>query len=103
MFVVHKADDEQQFGNAVQSQASKHVMVIWTSRLRGARHLFDPLNHIFICRRGNRTEGFVQMLAAHVWEGPLLSPHCGVLYPLGLWRELAGLIHDLLQLGQLHF
>lgn len=100
---VHKADDEQQFGDAVQREAAGQVMVFWTlvSGLRGACHLFDPLNHFLVRRRGNRAEGFVQVLAAHVGERPLLSPHRGVLHYLGLRRQLVGLGQDLLQLGQL--
>ncbi len=74
---VHKADDEQQFGDAVEGEASGQVMVLWTlvSGLRGACHLFDPLNHFLIRRRGNGAECLVQVLAAHVWERPLLPPH----------------------------
>lgn len=101
---VHKADDEQQFGHTVQSQASWQVMVFWTlvSSLRGAHHLFDPLNHFLVCRRGNRAEGLVQMLAAYVREWPLFPPDRGVLHNLGLRRELVGLRDDLFQLRQLH-
>lgn len=85
---VHKADDEQQFGDTVQGEASRQVMVLWTlvSGLCGACHLFDPLNHVLICRGGNGAEGLVQMLAAHVGQRPLLSPNRRVLYYLGLWR-----------------
>ena len=99
---VHKADDEQQFGDTIESEASGQVMVFWTlvSRLRGARHLFDPLNHFLICRRGNGAEGLVEVLAAHVGEWPLLPPHRGVFHHLGLRRQLVGLVKNLLQLGQ---
>lgn len=90
---VHKADDEQQFGDAVQSKTSGKVMVFWTlvSRLRGSCHMFDPLNHLLICWRGNRAEGLVQMLAAHVRERPLLPPHRGVLHHFRLRRQPVGL------------
>lgn len=98
---VHKADDEQEFGDTVQSKTSGQVMVLWTlvSGLCGACHLFDPLNHFLICWRGNGAEGLVQMLAAHVRERPLLPPHHGVLHHLRLWRQPVGLDQDLLQLG----
>lgn len=78
---IHKTDDEQQLGDAGQSQASWQVVVFWTlvSGLCGAGHMFDPLDHFLICWRGNRTEGLIQMLAAHVGERPLLPPDRGVL------------------------
>jgi len=93
MSCVHEADDEQQFGDAVESEAPWQVMVLWTlvSGLRGACHLFDPLNHFLVRRRGYRAERLVQMLAAHVGERPLLPPHRGVLHRLGLRRQLVGL------------
>lgn len=80
-------------------------MVFWTlvSGLRGAGHLFDSLNDFLICRRGNRAQGFVQMLAAHVGERPLLPPHRGVLHHLRLWGQPVGLDQYLLQLGQRQF
>lgn len=98
---VHKADDEQQFGDAVQSKTSGQVMVFWTlvSGLCGSSHLFDPLNDFLICWRGNGAEGLVQMLAAHVRERPLLPPHRGVLHHLRLGRQPVGLDQYLLQLG----
>lgn len=90
---VHKADDEQQFGDAVQSETSWQVMVFWTlvSGLRGSCHLFDPLNNFLICWRGNRAEGLIQMLATHVRERPLLPPHRGVLHHFCLRRQPVGL------------
>lgn len=99
---VHKADDEQQFGDTIESEASGQVMVFWTlvSGLCGARHLFDPLNHFLICRRGNGAEGLIEVLAAHVGEWPLLPPHRGVFHHLSLRRQLVGLVKNLLQLGQ---
>lgn len=83
---VHKADDEQQFGDAVERDATGQVVVFWTlvSGLCGACHLFDPLNHFLIRRCGNGAERLVQMLAAHVGEGPLLPPHRGVFHHLRL-------------------
>lgn len=100
---IHKADDEQQFGDTVQSEASGQVMVLWTlvPRLCGSCHLFDPLNHFLVRRRGDRAECLVQMLAAHVGEWPLLPPHRGVLHRFGLGRQLVGLSQYFLQLGQL--
>ena len=93
MSCVHKADDEQQFGDAVQREASGQVMVFWTlvPGLRGAGHLFDPLNHFLVRRRGDGAERLVHMLAAQVGERPLLPPHRGVLHHLGLRRQLVGL------------
>lgn len=101
MSCLHKADDEQQFGDAVQSEASGQVFWTLVSRLRGAGHVFDPLDHFLICRRGNGAEGFIQMLAAHVGKRPLLAPHRGVLHHFCLWRQLVSLHEYLLQLGQL--
>lgn len=101
MSCLHKADDEQQFGDAVQSEASGQVFWTLVSRLRGAGHVFDPLDHFLICRRGNGAEGLIQMLAAHVGKRPLLAPHCGVLHHFCLWRQLVGLQEYLLQFGQL--
>lgn len=101
---VHKADDEQQFGDAVEGEASWQVMVLWTlvPGLRGTRHLFDPLDHLLIGRRGDGTERFIQVLAADVGEWPLLPPHGGVLHSFGLRGQLTGLAQNLLQFGQRH-
>lgn len=90
---VHKADDEQQFGDAVQGKTSGQVTVFWTlvSGLCGSCHMFDPLNHFIVRRRGNRAEGLLQMLAAHVRERPLLPPHRGILHHLCLRRQPVGL------------
>lgn len=99
---VHKADDEQQFGHAVESEAPWQVMVFWTlvPGLRGAHHLFDSLDHFLICRRGNGAERLIQVLTAHVREGSLLPPHRGVFHHLGLRGQLVRFSQNLLQLGQ---
>lgn len=101
---VHKADDEQQFGDAVEGQASWQVMLLWAlvPGLRGTRHLLDPLDHLLVRRRGNGTQRFVQVLAAQVGEGPLLPPHCGALGSFGLRGQLTGLGQNLLQFGERH-
>lgn len=93
---VHKADNEQQLRDAVQSQASWQMMMFWSlvSGLRGAHHLFDPLNHFLICWCSNRAESFIQMLAAHMGEWFLFPPQCGVLCHLSFWRELVSLSDD---------
>lgn len=101
---LHKADDEQQLGDAVEGETGRQVMVLWTlvPRLRGAGHLFDPLDDLLVSGRGHGAQRLVQVLAAHVGEGPLLPPQSGVLHPLGLRRQLVGFGQDLLQLGQRH-
>lgn len=103
---VHKADDEQQFGDAVEREARGQVVVVvlgtQVSGLRGSGHVFDPLDHLLVRRRGDGAERLVQVLAAHVRERPLLPPHRGVLHcRLGLRGQLVGLGQDLLHLGQL--
>lgn len=101
---VHKADDEQQLGDAVEGEAGRQVVVVvlrtLVPRLRGSGHVLDPLDDLLVGGRGHRAQRLVQVLAAHVGEGPLLPPQRGVLAHLGLGRQLVGLGQQLLQLGQ---
>lgn len=100
--VLHEADDEQQFGDAVQGEASGQMLMFWTLApgLGGACHLFDPLDHLLVRGRGDGAQGLVQVLVPGVRVLPLLSSHRGVLHHFDLGGELVSL-RALLQFGQL--